>query len=169
MNERIEKALNDQVQAEFYSFYLYLAVASYFTTVHLDGFAHWMRVQSEEELLHALKIVDFLNDRGGAVRLQALDAPPSEWQSPVAAIEAVLRHEQHITARIDDLVGIAEEVRDRPATVLLHWFVNEQVEEEATADTLFNQVCMVADSPHGLLMLDRELAGRPSPTATEAQ
>ena len=168
MNERIEKALNDQIQAEFYSFYLYLAVSSYFTTVHLDGFAHWMRVQSEEELIHALKLVDFLTDRGGNVRLQALDAPPSEWQSPVAAMEAVLKHEQHISASIDDLMGVAEEVRDRPATVLMHWFVNEQVEEVATAETIFNQVKMVADSPHGLLMLDRELAGRPSPTAEVA-
>jgi ferritin len=164
MNEKIEKALNDQVQAEFYSFYLYLAVSSYFTSVHLDGFAHWMRVQSEEELLHALKLVDFLDDRGGAVRLQALDAPPSEWESPVAAVEAVLEHERYITDRIDDLMGVAEEVRDRPATVLLHWFINEQVEEVATAETLCNQVKMVADSPHGLLMLDRELAGRPSPS-----
>ena len=169
MDKKVEEALNDQIHAEFYSFYLYLAVSSWFKTIHLDGFAHWMHVQAQEELGHAMKLVDFLNERGGAVALKALDAPPSEWASPVAATRAVLDHERYITGRINDLVDIATEAKDHASTVLLHWYVGEQVEEEATADTLCNQVAMVADSPHGLLMLDRELAARPAVGATAAE
>jgi len=165
MSPKVEQALNDQVHAEFYSFYLYLAVSSHFKTIHLDGFAHWMHVQAQEEFAHAMKLVDYLNERGGTVRLQAIDAPPASWASPVEAVKAVLEHEQYISQRINDLVDIAVEVRDHATTVLLHWYVNEQVEEEATADTLYHQVGMLKDSPHGILMLDRELAGRPAPTA----
>jgi ferritin len=170
MDKTVEEALNDQIHAEFYSFYLYLSVSSYFATAHLDGFAHWMHVQAQEEFAHAMKLVDFLNERGGTVRLKAIDAPPSEWGSPTAATRAVLDHERHISARINRLVDLATEAKDHASTVLLHWYVSEQVEEEATADTLFHQVEMVADSPHGLLMLDRELAGRAAPTvdSTEA-
>ncbi len=165
IDRTVERGLNDQVQAEFYSFYLYLAMSSYFKTRHLDGFSHWMRVQAQEELQHALKLVDHLNERGGVVRLQALDAPPSEWASPLEAIAAALGHEQSISHRINDLLDVATTARDHACAVLLHWFVTEQVEEEAAADTLFHQVEMLKDSPHGLLMLDRELAARPAATA----
>jgi len=168
MDQKVEEALNDQIHAEFYSFYLYLAVSSWFKTIHLDGFAHWMHVQAQEEFGHAMKLVDFLNERGGAVRLEALDAPPAEWDSPTAASRAVIDHERYISGRINKLVDIATEARDHASTVLLHWYVGEQVEEEATADTLYHQVEMVAGSPHGLLMLDRELAARPAAGATPA-
>jgi ferritin len=168
MNERLETALNEQIHAEFFSFYLYLSVSTYFKTIHLDGFAHWMQVQAQEEFTHAMKLVDFLSERGGTVRLMALDAPQAEWDSPVAATETVINHERHISRRINDLVDLATEVKDHASTVLLHWYVNEQVEEEATADTLFNQVRMVGDSPFGLLMLDRELAGRAAPAQGNA-
>jgi ferritin len=160
MNAKVEEAINEQIHAEFYSFYLYLSVAAYFTVHHLDGFSHWMRIQAQEEFSHAMKLFDYLNERGGAVRLKALDAPPTEWQSPSDAFKAVLEHERHISERINTLVNLANAERDHATTVVLHWYVNEQVEEEATADTLYHQVKMVEDSPHGLLMLDRELAGR---------
>ncbi len=160
MNAKVEEALNRQIHAEFYSFYLYLSVAAHFSTRHLDGFSHWMQIQAQEELGHAMKLFDYLNERGGAVRLQALDAPPTEWSSPSHAVGEVLKHEQHISQRINELVNLATAEKDHATTVVLHWYVNEQVEEEATADTLFHQVKMLEDSPHGLLMLDRELAQR---------
>jgi ferritin len=163
MNPKIEKGLNEQIHAEFFSFYLYLSVAAYFTTIHLDGFAHWMRIQAQEEFGHAMKLFDFLNERGGKVALAALDAPQTEWESPASAVGSVLEHEQYISRRINELVDLANAENDHATTVILHWYVNEQVEEEATADTLFHQVKMVESSPHGLLMIDRELAGRPAP------
>jgi ferritin len=167
MNKNVEKALNEQIHAEFFSFYLYLSVAAYFTTRHLDGFAHWMRIQAQEEFSHAMKLFDYLNERGGTVALLALDAPQHDWESPSAAVGAVLKHEQHISQRINSLVDLATAEKDHATTVVLHWYVNEQVEEEATADTLYHQVKMLEDSPHGLLMLDRELATRTLAPATE--
>jgi ferritin len=163
MNVKVEKALNEQVHAEFFSFYLYLSVAAYFTANHLDGFAHWMRIQAQEELSHAMKLFDFLSERGGTVELLPLDGPTREWASPSAAVESVLKHECAISERINRLVDLATAENDHATTVMLHWYVSEQVEEEATADTLFHQVRMVESSPHGLLMIDRELAGRPAP------
>jgi ferritin len=160
MDVKVEKALNEQIHAEFFSFYLYLSVSAYFSVQHLDGFAHWMRIQAQEEFGHAMKLFDYLNERGGSVQLAAMAAPQREWASPADAVEAVLNHERHISARINELVNLAGSVKDHATTVVLHWYVNEQVEEEATAETLFHQVRMMEGSPHGLLMLDRELAGR---------
>ena len=165
MKTKVEKALKEQVHAEFFSFYLYLSVAAYFTAQHLDGFSHWMRIQAQEEFGHAMKLFDYLNERGGTVELMALDAPQKEWDSPSSAVEAVLKHEQYISNRINQIVDLATAENDHATTVMMHWYVNEQVEEEATADTLYHQVMMVEGSPHGLLMIDRELAGRPAPAA----
>jgi ferritin len=161
MNDKVADALNEQIQAEFFSFYLYLAVAAYFKGQHLDGFSHWMRVQAYEEFGHAMKLFDFVAERGAEVRLLPLDAPRATWESPSAAVHDVLEHERHISERIDSLVNQATAEQDHATTVFLHWYVNEQVEEVATADTLYHQVKMVEGSPQGLLMLDRELAGRP--------
>ncbi len=160
MNSRVEQALNEQIHAEFYSFYLYLSVSAYFKSIHLDGFAHWMNLQAQEEYAHAMKLFDFLIERGGTVQLMAIDAPPREWASPSAAVEDVLGHEKYITDRINSLVDVSTQEKDHATTVMLHWYVSEQVEEVATADTLTNQVKMVEGSPHGLLMLDRELGNR---------
>jgi len=169
MKPKVENALNEQIQAEFFSFYLYLSVSAYFTTEHLDGFAHWMRIQAQEEFGHAMKLFDYLNERGGTVRLAALDAPQVEWKSASDAVGAVLDHERHISERINSLVNLANSENDHATTVVLHWYVNEQVEEESTADTLFHQVKMLEDSPHGLLMLDRELARRPAAAVPTAE
>jgi ferritin len=168
MNAKVERALNEQIHAEFFSFYLYLSVAAYFTTNHLDGFAHWMRIQAQEEFNHAMKLFDYLNERGGKVELLPLDGPVSEWPSASAAVEAVLNHERAISQRINTLVDLATAENDHATTVLLHWYVSEQVEEEATSETLFHQVQMVESSPSGLLMIDRELAGRPAPVPVDA-
>ena len=162
MKPKVEKALNEQIHAEFFSFYLYLSVAAYFTASHLDGFAHWMRIQAQEEFGHAMKLFNHLEERGGTVELMALDAPQRNWDSPSAAVEAVLNHERHISERINKIADLASAENDHATTVMIHWYVNEQVEEEATAETLYHQVKMVEKSPHGLLMIDRELAGRPA-------
>jgi ferritin len=169
MNAKVERALNEQIHAEFFSFYLYLSVAAYFTSHHLDGFSHWMRIQAQEEFGHAMKLFDYLIGRGGTVQLMALDEPQRVWDSPSAAVEAVLKHEQFISQRINDIVDLANGENDHATTVMMHWYVNEQVEEEATADTLFHEVKMVEESPHGLLMIDRELAGRPAATDASAE
>jgi ferritin len=169
MKTKVEEALNQQIHAEFFSFYLYLSVSAYFTTEHLDGFAHWMRIQAQEEFGHAMKLFDYLNERGGGVKLAALDAPQVKWKSASDAVGAVLNHERHIGERINNLVDLANTEKDHATTVVLHWYVNEQVEEESTADTLYHQVKMLEDSPHGLLMLDRELAGRMAPQDTSAE
>lgn len=169
LSDKVQTAINDQIHEELYSFYLYLSMAAYFTDAHLDGFAHWMRIQAEEEYGHAMKLFDYVHDRGGRVRLQQIDSPPAEWASPAAAVEEVLGHERHISGRINHLVNIATDERDHATAAMLQWYVNEQVEEEATADTLFHQVSMLQSSPHGLFMLDRELAGRPAPTQAAAE
>ncbi len=168
LSDTVQKAINEQIHAEFYSFYLYLSVAGWFTNRHLEGFAHWMQVQAQEEYGHAMKLFGYVHDRGAAVKLQAIDAPPSDWASPSVAFESVLNHERHISGRINTLVNIATDERDHATATMLQWYVNEQVEEEATADTLFHQVKMLESSPQGLFMLDRELASRPAPAATAA-
>lgn len=160
MNSKVEKALNEQIHAEIYSFYLYLAVSAWFKNRHLDGFGHWMNLQAQEEMGHAMKLFDYLIERGGEVKLLPIDAPQQEWDSPADAVHAVSEHEQYITGRINDLVNVSTTEGDHATTVMLHWYVSEQVEEEANADTLYNQVKMLEGSNHGLLMLDRELAGR---------
>jgi len=160
LTTKVEEALNEQIHAEFFSFYLYLSVAGYFKTQHFDGFAHWMQVQAQEEFNHAMKLFDYVNERGGVVKLLPLEAPKSEWTSPSDAVGAVFHHEQHISKRINNLVDLASSENDHATTVLLHWYVNEQVEEEATADTLYHQVKMLESSPQGLFMIDRELSGR---------
>ena len=160
MNPKVEKAINQQIHAEFFSFYLYLSVSAYFKTIHLDGFANWMNIQAQEEYGHAMKLFNFLIERGGQVELMALDAPQREWASPSAAFEAVLAHELYITERINSLVDVSTQEKDHATTVMLHWYVSEQVEEVATADTLANQVKMIEGSNHGLLMMDRELGAR---------
>ena len=162
MNTKVEKALNQQIHAEFFSFYLYLSVAAYFKAQHLDGFAHWMQVQATEEFGHAMKLLGYLQERGGTVELLAIAAPQREWATASTAVGAVVDHERHNSERINDLVNLANQQKDHATTVVLHWYVNEQVEEEATADTLFHQVKMLEGNPYGLLMLDRELAARPA-------
>jgi len=145
INEKIEKALNDQIREEMYSAYLYLSMSAWFESINLKGFANWMKVQNQEEQMHAMKIFDYLNERGAKVKLQKVDA---------------YRHEQHITGCINDLVYLAIDEKDRATQIFLDWFVNEQVEEEATADNVVQQLKLVGDKGQGIFMIDRELGTR---------
>jgi ferritin len=160
ISKKMETALNDQVNAELYSAYLYLSMESYFKSLNLNGFANWMRVQTQEEVSHAMKIYDFINERGGRVILKAIDGPQTKWDTPFAVFEAVYTHEQKVTGLINKLVDLAIKEKDHATNSFLQWFVNEQVEEESSADEIVQQLKMMQDAPGGIFMLDRELGQR---------
>lgn len=168
ISKKMEDALNEQVNAEIYSAYLYLSMESYFKSQNLNGFANWMRIQTQEEVLHAMKIYDFINERGGRVTLKAIEGPPTEWDSALAVFQAAYGHEQKVTGLINDLVDLAIKEKDHATNSFLQWFVNEQVEEEASADEIVQQLKMMENAPGGMFMLDRELGQRVfTPPATE--
>lgn len=160
INQRLEKAINEQINAELYSAYLYLSMGAYFEEQGLEGFANWMRVQFEEEQFHGLKFFDYLAERGGRVLLSAIEQPATEWESPVVVFEEVLKHERHVTSLINNLIDISIEEKDHATKSFLNWFIDEQVEEEAAAESLLNQLKLVEGDGRGLLMLDRELSSR---------
>ena len=160
LGEKIQQALNEQINAELYSSYLYLSMQAYFESINLAGFANWMKAQTQEELMHAIKIYDFVNERNSRVLLNAIDKPPAEWKSPLDVFEQVFKHEQKVTALINNLVNLAADEKDHATVGFLQWFVNEQVEEEASADAVRQQLKLMETAPGGLFMLDRELAKR---------
>ncbi len=161
LSKEMEAVLNEQVNNELFSAYLYLAMAAWFESRNLSGFAHWMRAQFEEEQMHALKIFDYIGERGGSAVLGAIAAPPSDWDSPLAVFEYTLQHEQHVTATINQLVNLAISTSDHATNGYLQWFVNEQVEEESSVDAVVQQLRLVGESGHGIFMIDRELGQRP--------
>ena len=169
LKEKIQKALNQQVNAELYSSYLYLAMAAYFETINLKGFANWMRVQTQEELVHAMKFYDFIIERGGKAVLSSIEGPPTEWASPLAVFEQAYEHEQKVTGLINSLVDLSIAEQDHATNNFLQWFVAEQVEEEASADEVVQKIKLMGDASGGLFMLDRELAQRvfTPPAATQ--
>lgn len=160
MNERIRSAVNEQINAELYSSYLYLSMASYFKRLSLEGFARWMEIQSLEELTHAMKFFDFVNERGGKVDLKGIEGPPTTWASPLAAFEAVYEHEVKVTGLIYNLANIAAEEKDHATSNLLQWFITEQVEEEASADAIVQKLKLIGGEGGGLYLVDQELAQR---------
>jgi len=167
--ERLQNAINDQINAEYYSAFLYLSMSAYLEEKDLPGMAHWMRMQYDEEVIHATKFFDFLVDRDARVILKAIDAPPTEFGSPTKVFEEVLAHEQKVTGLIHDLYTLALEEGDYPTQSLLHWYIDEQVEEEKNASAVLARVKMMQDFPPGLLMIDQELAARPAPVAAASQ
>lgn len=157
---KMQKAVSDQIVAELYSSYLYLSMAAYFEESDLPGFANWMKVQAQEETTHAMKFFDFVHERGGEVSLGTIDAPPKNWDSPLAAFKAAYDHECKVSSLIADLVHMARAEKDIAAEIFLQWFVTEQVEEEASAESIVRQLTMIGDAKHGLFMIDRELGQR---------
>jgi len=160
IGKKMEAALNRQVNAEFYASYIYLSISAYFESISLPGFAGWMRMQSMEEVTHAMKIFNHINERGGRVTLTAIEAPPAEWSSPLEAFKAANGHEQKVTGMINDLVDLAIAEKDHAANAMLQWFVTEQVEEEMNTDGYVQKLTLAGDSPNALFMLDRELGAR---------
>ncbi len=170
ISKKMEDALNEQVNAELYSAYLYLSMESYFKAQNLNGFANWMRVQTQEEVTHAMKIYEFINERGGRVILKAIEGPQTEWDSALAVFNAAYEHEQKVTGLINNLVDLAIKEKDHATNSFLQWFVNEQVEEEASADAIVQQLKMMENAPGGMFMLDRELGQRVfTPPAAEGE
>ena len=160
ISEKMQVALNGQLNAELYSSYLYLSMAAYFQDLNMGGCANWMRVQPQEEDMHAMKFYNFINERGGRVVLKTIDGPPTEWDSPLATFEGVLEHEQKVTGLINELVELALAEHDHATNIFLQWFVTEQVEEEDSANDVIQQIKMVGEAEGGLFMLDRELGQR---------
>ncbi len=160
LKEKMLAAFNKQINAEMYSAYLYLSMEAYFQSINLTGFANWMRTQTQEEMMHAMKIYDFVFERGGKVTLEAIDKPPFSWDSPLAAFKEVLKHEQHVTSLINDLVDLAIKEKDHASNIFLQWFVTEQVEEEASADAVIQRLKLAKDNASGLFMIDAELGQR---------
>lgn len=156
LTPELERSLNDQLNREYYSSYLYLAMAAHFESAGFPGFASWMRAQADEEHAHAMRFFDFLNDRGGRVRLQPVAEPPVEFGTPLEVFEASLAHERFITASIEALY----EQADRSTQAFLDWFLTEQVEEEKTVGEIVDAFQLAADSGPALLLLDRELGAR---------
>jgi ferritin len=160
LDPTLEQSLNDQLNREQYSSYLYLAIAAHLESASFPGFAGWMRVQADEEHLHAMKFFDFILDRGGRVRLGAIAEPPADFGTPLQAFEASLEHERFITRSIEAIY----EAADRSTQPFLDWFLTEQVEEEKTVSEIVDALKLAADSGPALLLLDRELgARRPAP------
>ena len=158
--KKIEDVFNAQINAEIYSSYLYLSMSTALEGMNLPGFANWMRIQVQEETAHAMKFYDHIIERGGTVILTAIDAPPTVWKDAKAVMEATLAHEQKVTGLINDLMDMAMAEKDHAAAMFLQWFVTEQVEEEATAMETLGKLEITGNSPGGLYMLDKELAGR---------
>jgi len=160
LKKKMLKALNNQINAEMYSSYLYLSMESYFRSVSLSGFATWMRGQVQEELFHAMKFYDYVNERGGKVVLDTIHKPDSNWKTPLAAFEHILKHEQLVTDLINDLMDLAIVEQDHATRIFLQWFVSEQVEEEATVGEVVDKLRLIKDDSSGLFLLDAEMNKR---------
>lgn len=160
ISAKMQKAINNQIQAEMYSANLYLAMSGYCISKGLKGFGNWLRVQYQEETDHALKFVDYILERGGDLELKAIEAAPTEFGKPVEVFEKILAHEQHVTSLINKLYEVAFEEKDVAAQIFLQWFVTEQVEEEASVSEVLEQLRLVDDKTAGLFYLDKELAAR---------
>jgi ferritin len=160
LSQKLQDAINEQIKNELYSAYLYLSMAAYSEGESLPGFANWMRLQAQEEVSHAMKFFDFVNERGGRVVLHGIDQPPAEFESPIDLFERTLEHERKVTGMIHQLYGLALEENDYPTQVMLHWFIEEQVEEEDSASQILGTLERIGDKGHALVMLDRELGRR---------
>jgi len=160
INDKIVNSINKQVNEELYSAYLYLAMSAYFEEMGLKGFSSWMKVQVQEEIAHAMKFYNFLLDRGAKVKLASLKAPEANWENPLKAFEAALYHERFITGCINELANISFELKDHSTSSFLKWFIDEQVEEEATAGDIVAKLKFAGNDGGALLMLDKELGTR---------
>jgi ferritin len=171
MKQKIQDAFNAQLNAESFSAHLYMSMSAHFQSSNLKGMAHWMRLQADEETMHQMKFFDYILARGGKVVLDKVNAPPTEWETPLTAFEAALGHEQMITDRINKLVDLSLAESDHASNAFLQWFVTEQVEEEESVSEVVDQLKLIGDNPAALFMLDKELGQRTAAqqTTQEAQ
>lgn len=160
LTKKSQDALNQQINHELFSSYLYLAMSAHFESVNLPGFARWMKVQSEEETEHGMKFFHYVNERGGRVVLEAIAKPPADYKTPIEVMKKVLEHEKKVTGTIEALYELSMKERDYPTQVMLHWFIKEQVEEEKNASDIIEMLKNIGDAPAGLAMLDSRLGAR---------
>ena len=160
LNKKIEAAINAQINAEMWSAYLYLSMASYCHELGYSGMANWYEIQFKEEQDHAKIFYNYIVARGGRVVLKAIDAVPTEWKNPLDMVEETLKHEQKVTALINDLFALATKEKDCATQSMLKWFIDEQVEEEENARGMIDSLKMIKDNGYGLYMFDKELAAR---------
>jgi len=160
LSQKINKAINEQINAELYSAYLYLSIMSYFESISLSGFSNWMKIQVQEELSHAEKFIDYMHERNGKLELKPISAPSKSWETPLEAMKATLAHEESVTSLINELVSLAVSEKDYATQNFLQWYVNEQVEEEANVSQIVEQLKLIEKTKGGIFMLDRELAKR---------
>lgn len=166
-NAKMFKALNEQVKFEYYSSYMYLSMSAFFADNGLSGCSHWMRMQADEELLHANKFFDYILSRGGKVTLQSIEMPPNNWKNALDVFQAGLKHEQFVTSRINSLVELALASKDYATHTFLQWFVTEQVEEEENFTGIISQLKLIKGEGQGLLLIDRDLGSRQPASITE--
>jgi ferritin len=159
ISNTLRNAFNDHIHNEFYSSYLYLAMAAHFESMNLPGFASWMKKQADEERSHAMRLWDHVYDRGGKVDLKAIEQPPTSFGRPLEVFQQVLVHEQKVTASINALYALALEEGDVASQISLQWFVNEQVEEEKSLSDLIEQLKMSGDQGFGALFMDKHVFG----------
>ena len=160
MNLKIQSAINAQINAEIFSAYLYLSMAAYFDKKGLSGFSNWMKIQSQEEMAHAMKFYGYIYERGGVVELEAIDKPDTQFNSPLDIAEKTLEHEKKVTGLINDLYTLAKEEKDYACESFLTWYIDEQVEEESSANELVDKIKLTGNDGPGLFMLDKELNTR---------
>lgn len=158
-SQALETAFNEQIQKEFYSSYLYLAMAAHFEGANLPGFAAWMKAQGDEERSHAMKLWDYVYVRGGKVALKAIEQPPVSFGRPLEVFGLVLAHEQKVTAAINALYAQAQKEGDAAAAIFLQWFVSEQVEEEKSVTDLIEQLKLSGDQAFAVLFMDKHVLG----------
>ena len=160
LSKKLQDALNEHIKNEFYSAYVYLSMAAHLAAAHLPGCARWMRAQSQEEMSHAMKLFDFVLERGGRVVLKAIEQPPAQFKSPLEVFQQALKHEQKVTDMIHRLYELAVKENDYATQVMLQWFITEQVEEEGAAGEIVEQLKLIGKEPTALFMLDRQLGAR---------
>jgi len=160
LSKTMQDAVNEQIKNELYSAYLYLSMSAHCEAANLPGSAHWMRLQTQEEMSHAMKLFDYVNDHGGRVVLQAIDRPPADFKSLLDIFQQVLEHEQKVTGMIHQLYDLAVKENDYATQVELQWFITEQVEEEKNASGIVEHLKLIGDHAGALFMMDRQLGAR---------
>ncbi len=168
ITKRMEEALNGQINKEFYSAYLYLAMSAYCNQINMPGAEHWFRMQYDEEILHMAKIFDYVMQHGGSAHLQQINEPPREFGTVLEIFETSLKHEQFVTRSINKLLDVAVKEKDHATQVFLQWFITEQVEEEANVDDIVQRLKLAGDNGGALMMMDEKLALRLPPTPPPA-
>jgi ferritin len=167
LSKNVQASLNEQFNVELYSAYAYLAMSAHFVATHLDGFAQWMKIQAEEEMVHAMKYYTYLNERGGEVIFKPIAAPNSKWETPLDVFKDALKQEQKNTKLINEQMELAFQEKDHASQIFLQWLVTEQVEEEQSIVSIVEKLKLINNDPSGLLILDQNLGQRPAEAAAE--